>query len=467
MKLAGVRQYGEETLTIHQSRPDRVAAQNRSGYDPSVETLGGRMRWEQRIQYASLSDVGMRRQNNEDSLAIQVSQTEDDFLRRGHLFLVADGMGGHAVGELASKIAAETIPHTYFKNPIADPRISLQAAIVAANAAIHEKGETNRDFQRMGTTCSVLTLTSRGAILGHVGDSRCYRIRRDRIDQLTFDHSLEWEMRKRDERAAAKVDFSNHRNIILRSLGPEPTVQVDLEGAFPVFPDDAFLLCSDGLSNQVTDAELGAIVRELSPTQACRLLVHLANLRGGPDNCTVVVVRVGELPANIPPPPPEPIDEPPNALGWMWLAAFYLIAIAVLGGITLWLTGHPWAGVPLTAISSVGMIILLLKALSLQRQVRKELAENEDLSKTNFSRPHRTAVSLSSEELFQLLTDVESDLQRSAIEENWHIDKKTHAEALAAAHQAFKEKRYGRGCRDLARAIDTLMSEMPRRKALA
>jgi serine/threonine protein phosphatase PrpC len=425
------------------------------------------MRWEQRLQFASLSDVGMRRQNNEDSCAVQVSQTEEDFLRRGHLFLIADGMGGHAVGELASKIAAETITHTYFKSPIADPRISLQAAITAANAAIHEKGEMNREFQRMGTTCSVLTLSPRGAILGHVGDSRCYRVRRDRIDQLTYDHSLEWEMRRRDERAAAKIDFSNHRNIILRSLGPEPTVQVDLEGPFPILPDDIFLLCSDGLSNQVSDSEMGAITREMSPTQACRLLVHLANLRGGPDNCTVVVVRVGELPANIPPPPPDPIDEPPNALGWMWLAAFWLIAMSIVGGITLWMFGHPWTGAPLTALSAIGMVILLLKAVGLQREARKEFTENEDLSKTNFSRPHRTAVSLSSEELFQLLTEVESDLRRSATEENWRIEQKTHAEAIAAAHQAQKEKRYGRGCRDLARAIDTLMSEMPRRKVIA
>lgn len=422
------------------------------------------MRWEQKVQYASLSDVGMRRQNNEDSYAVQVSQSEDEFLRRGHLFLVADGMGGHAVGELASKIAAETIPHNYFKSPLTDPRISLQAAITAANSAIHEKGELNRDFQRMGTTCSVLTLSPRGAILGHVGDSRCYRIRRDRIDQLTYDHSLEWEIRRRDEKAAEKFDFSNHRNIILRSLGPEASVQVDLEGPFPVLPDDAYLLCSDGLSNQISDAEMGAITRELSPTQACRLLVHLANLRGGPDNSTVLIIRVGPLPANIPPPPPDPVDERPSALGWMWLAAFWLIALAVMGGITLWLTGHPWSGAPLAGLSSVGMVILLLKAASLRRKLQKQYDTSDDLSKTNFSRPHRTAVSLSSEELYQLLSDVEMELRRSAAEENWQINRRAHDEAIAAAEQAKKEKRYGRGCRDLARAIDTLMHDMPRRK---
>ncbi len=426
--------------------------------------MGGRMRWEQKVQYASLSDVGMRRQNNEDSLAIQVSQSEEEFLRRGHLFLVADGMGGHAVGELASKIAAETIPHTYFKSPINDPRISLQAAVVAANTAIFEKGEQNKEFQRMGTTCSVLTLSPKGAIIGHVGDSRCYRIRRDRIDQLTFDHSLEWEMRRRDGKAAEKLDFSNHRNIILRSLGPEPKVQVDLEGPFLVLPEDTYLLCSDGLSNQVTDPEMGAIVRELSPNQACRMLVQLANLRGGPDNSTVVLARVGELPANVPPPPPEPEEELPGALGWMWLAAFWFMGLAIVGGITLWIFGSPWAGVSLTGLSSTGMVILLLKALSIQREaLRKHLHNTDDLSRTNLSRPHRTAVSLSSEELFRLLGDVEQGLLRSATEENWSIDFKVHRESMVAAEQALREKRFGRGCRDLARAIDSLVSQMPNR----
>ncbi len=426
------------------------------------------MRWEQKVQYASLSDVGMRRQNNEDSLAIQVSQSEEEFLRRGHLFLVADGMGGHAVGELASKIAAETIPHTYFKSPINDPRISLQAAVVAANSAIFEKGEQNKEFQRMGTTCSVLTLSPKGAIIGHVGDSRCYRIRRDRIDQLTFDHSLEWEMRRRDGKAAEKLDFSNHRNIILRSLGPEPTVQVDLEGPFVVLPEDTYLLCSDGLSNQVTDPEMGAIVRELSPSQACRMLVQLANLRGGPDNSTVVLARIGELPANVPPPPPEPEEELPGALGWMWLAAFWFMALAIVGSVTLWVFGNPWVGVSLTGLSSTGMVILLLKALSIQREaLRKHLHNTDDLSRTNLSRPHRTAVSLSSEELFHLLGDVEQGLLRSATEENWSIDFKVHRESMAAAEQAQREKRFGRGCRDLARAIDSLVTQMPNRGAPA
>ncbi len=421
------------------------------------------MRWEQKVQFATLSDVGMRRQNNEDSFAVQVSQSEEEYNRRGHLFLVADGMGGHAVGELASKIAAETIPHTYFKSPVEDSRISLQAAIVAANSAIHEKGEQNKEFQRMGTTCSVLTLTPRGAMLGHVGDSRCYRVRRDRIDQLTFDHSLEWEMRRRDGKAAEKIDFSNHRNIILRSLGPEPTVQVDLEGPFAVLPNDTFVLCSDGLSNQISDAEIGAIARELSPNQACRLLIQIANLRGGPDNSTVIVSRVGDLPANVPPPIPESIDVPRHSLSWVWLIAFWLVSIAFVSGITFWLFRYRRTGLTMTGLAATALVAMLLKVLSMNRKAKVIEAENEDLSRTNLSRPHRTAVSLTSTELFLLLSEIEQELRRSATEENWSIDQKTHQESITAAEQAQREKRYGRGCRDLARAIDTLVTQMPKR----
>src|SRR5436190_15036234 len=265
------------------------------------------MRWEQKLQHATLSDVGLRRQNNEDSAAAHVCLTEDDFDRRGHLFLVADGMGGHAVGELASQMAAETIPHAWNKlSGESIPQV-LREAVISANRQIHERGSTNRDFLRMGTTCTVLALTPGGAYIAHVGDSRCYRIRRDRIDQLTFDHSLHWEIQRQARETGVPMELPEHRNIITRSLGPEPEVQVDIEGPFLVLPGDTYLLCSDGLSGEVRDEEIGGLAAELSPAQACKMLVHLANMRGGGDNCTLTIVRVGDLPANVP--PPEMPDE--------------------------------------------------------------------------------------------------------------------------------------------------------------
>ncbi|MEZ6065944.1 MAG: protein phosphatase 2C domain-containing protein [Planctomycetaceae bacterium] len=292
------------------------------------------MRWEQQVQYASQTDIGLRRKNNEDACATRICLTEEEFRERGHLFVVADGMGGHAVGELASKIAVETVPHTFFKLTGSSAIELLRLAVEAANAAINQRGTQNRDFQRMGTTCTSLALTPRGLLLGHVGDSRAYRIRRDRIDQLTFDHSLVWELQRKNPNAAKQIDLSAHKNVITRSLGPEPSIEVDIEGPYPIFPGDIYVLCSDGLSGQVTDEEIGGIARELSPNLACRLLVHLANLRGGVDNCTVLIVRVGDLPANL----PLAIEEPPvpeGGLGWGWLAGFWAAALLLVAGISL------------------------------------------------------------------------------------------------------------------------------------
>src|SRR5260370_25741457 len=141
----------------------------------------------------------------------------------------------------------------------------------------------------MGTTTTALLVRPEGAWIGHVGDSRAYRIRDGQIEQMSFDHSLVWEMARRQG-----VDPDGLQgipsNVIVRSLGPEPLVQVDVEGPHPVQAGDTYLLCSDGLTGQISDSEMGAIASVLPPAEACRFLVDLANLRGGPDNITVLIV---------------------------------------------------------------------------------------------------------------------------------------------------------------------------------
>ena len=251
------------------------------------------MRWEQPIRYASISDIGFRRRNNQDACAVRICSDPKTWREHGHLLMVADGMGGHAVGELASKIAADTVCHTFFKLRDLDVVDALRKSLETANATINERGSLNRDFARMGTTCTSLALCSQGAVIGHVGDSRAYRIRGDRIDQLTFDHSLHWELMRQGRMRPDDIFMHESRHVITRSLGPEPTVQIDIEGPYPIFPGDVYLLCSDGLTGHVQDAEIGIIARELPPQEACRLLVNLANLRGGSDNITVVAVHVG------------------------------------------------------------------------------------------------------------------------------------------------------------------------------
>ena len=144
----------------------------------------------------------------------------------------------------------------------------------------------------MGTTCSLLCMLPEGAVVAHVGDSRVYQLHGDKLFQLTFDHSLVWEMLSAgevtDETARSGVI---PKNVITRSLGPNVPVQIDLEGPFPIQKGDRFLLCSDGLSGQITDEEIGAIMRTLEPKYAAQLFVDLSNLRGGPDNITAVVAE--------------------------------------------------------------------------------------------------------------------------------------------------------------------------------
>lgn len=239
-----------------------------------------------------LSDVGRRRASNQDSRAVLPPADPQQYQARGWLFLVADGMGAHAAGELASSIAARQVPLVYEKTAERSPPLALRRALEQVNGEIHQRGENAAEFRGMGTTCSVLVLLPRGALVAHVGDSRVYRVRRTTIDQLTRDHSLVWDLEasgglSREQAGAAP------RNIITRSMGPHPRVDVDLEGPFGVEAGDVFVLCSDGLSGQVADEEIGLLAAGLEPRAAAATLLGLALIRGGPDNVTVIVARAG------------------------------------------------------------------------------------------------------------------------------------------------------------------------------
>src|SRR5262249_12327699 len=193
----------------------------------------------------------MRRTTNQDSHALLVAQSPERFQQRGHLFMVADGMGAHAAGELASKLAADGVPHLYFKYEELSPPEALVRAIRETNHEIHRRGTANPDFHNMGTTGSVLVLLPQGAMAAHIGDSRIYRLRGNTISQRTFDDRLQWELKASGQLpAGADVTAIVPKNVITRSLGPNPTVQIDLEGPHPVAIGDVYLLCSDGLSGR-------------------------------------------------------------------------------------------------------------------------------------------------------------------------------------------------------------------------
>ncbi len=248
--------------------------------------------WNPGIAYSSLTDVGMRRANNQDSMVCLPATHEERFQSHGHLFVVADGMGAHAAGELASELATQHIAAHYFRSSISDPGEALQQSLVKANLEIYQRGQSNPEFHNMGTTASSLVLTPDGAIVGHVGDSRVYRLRQGVFEQLTFDHSLVWEMEASALLSGGTVGEGIPRNVITRSLGPHESVEVDVEGPFPIEQGDRYLVCSDGLTGLVGDTEIGVLLDCLPEDLATRALVDLANLRGGPDNITIIVVRI-------------------------------------------------------------------------------------------------------------------------------------------------------------------------------
>ena len=252
--------------------------------------------WEGSLDYAAISNVGMQRTNNQDS-HIEVPAASKRLWRdRGHFFMVADGMGAHAAGERASEMAVLLTSQSYLKRTEQSPYSAIRDAIGDAHLQIKKQGEADEAFRSMGTTADVLLLLPEGALNAHVGDSRTYRLRGGCYEQLTFDHSLVWELTRSGKIDPSKIPAKIPKNIITRSLGPGSNPLVDLEGPFPLKKGDTFLLCSDGLSGQVADSEMAQILTLLPPAQAAQTLVSLANLSGGPDNVTVTVVKVLGLP---------------------------------------------------------------------------------------------------------------------------------------------------------------------------
>jgi serine/threonine protein phosphatase PrpC len=414
------------------------------------------MLWEQRVRYAALTDIGFRRQNNQDSCAVALCASKEEWEESGHLFVVADGMGGHAVGELASKIATDTVPHMFSKMRGRSTGDALRIAIEGANEAINERGSQNHDFMRMGTTCSSLVLCPQGAVIGHVGDSRVYRIRNRQIDQLTSDHSLVWEMiqtRKVHPRDAERLC---PRNIITRSLGPDPTVNVDIEGPIPVLPGDIFLLCSDGLCGLLSDPEIGMIAGTIPPTEACRLLVNLANLRGGPDNITVIIVQTGDVPEGMDivyeqPPPPSRFE----GLSWggfgvmCLLAGLFLIGLyffeldperRLQGGFILFVA----------AISGIGFW-MWHRSKNTPRYIEREPGS------TVVWRPYRHAAARITDEFVDELKRLEADLHRAAIEDHWPVDWNQYEDVFRKTRDAVEKRLFGRALIEYGRMFDLLM----------
>jgi PPM family protein phosphatase len=250
-----------------------------------------------RVRFAGDTNVGMKRDHNEDSYYLPHSE---------RLAIVADGMGGHASGEVASRLAVETIV-SYFEQtgderPVTWPfKIDhgqkhhinrLVTAIKLANLKIHEEAQRNPACRGMGTTLVSAVFADDALIIGHVGDSRLYRLREGLFDQLTEDHSLLNDYIKMKHLSPEEIAAFPHKNVIVRALGMKTTVQVDVILEQPRL-GDVYVLCSDGLSGMIPDTEIAEIVaNEPDLNRLCDRLITAANSNGGLDNVTVVSIRV-------------------------------------------------------------------------------------------------------------------------------------------------------------------------------
>lgn len=245
-----------------------------------------------RISYGNCTDIGLVRSENQDASGKFPVDTLDAATPKGQMFIVADGMGGHRGGKEASALAVETIQQAYFADPSDSIEDSLREAFQKANEAIYKHGRSNPLLAAMGTTCSTLVIQEHKAFIAHVGDSRVYRITRLSVKQLTKDHSQVAEMVRRRELSKEQAKKHPQRSILYRALGVGLHVEVDLISNITLRADEFYLLCSDGLYNNVDDQEMQDLVLANAPPVACKALVDLANDRGGQDNITVQVVHV-------------------------------------------------------------------------------------------------------------------------------------------------------------------------------
>ena len=253
-----------------------------------------------RITSCGMTDVGVKRTNNEDNYLI------NDEL---NLFVVCDGMGGHAGGEFASAIAVNTVEEVLTSmdfrpealqldeddGPVEVTREKLRYAIRLAGKRIYEKAIEEPEYKGMGTTCLGLLIDGGNAFVAHVGDSRGYIVRDGRIEQFTEDHSLVNEKIKAGLLTPEEAKNHKLKNIITRSLGYMEDVEIDIQ-VRAVRRGDRFVMCSDGLSNLVEASEMGETALDFSPQETARKLIELACSRGGDDNITVIVTRIDEVP---------------------------------------------------------------------------------------------------------------------------------------------------------------------------
>jgi protein phosphatase len=246
------------------------------------------------VELANLTDLGLEREINEDYYLYLEPESDEEFARKGRLLLIADGMGGHNGGEVASGLAAAKVRDAFHEAVDGDPHTILVDGFSRAQQAILERASSDFEVKGMGTTCTAAIVHKGLLSFGHIGDSRLYLIRDGRIMQLTEDHTLVHQMVKAGALTEEEASSHDQKNVLTSALGMQSKlVSADFsEVPFPLQPEDVLLASSDGLHGLVSDAEILDVVARRTPYAACRTLVDRALERGGPDNITVQILRI-------------------------------------------------------------------------------------------------------------------------------------------------------------------------------
>jgi serine/threonine protein phosphatase PrpC len=251
-----------------------------------------------RVKFVARSEIGHARENNEDKFDFYEPDEEPLLAARGSVYLVCDGMGGHNAGQIASELAAKQFLHAYYHLG-GTAQEAARHAILQAHHYIAEMASKIPSRYGMGTTLTALILKQDEGILAHVGDSRCYRLREGVFEQLSRDHTLVARLVEQGIIPPEQAKYHPQRNVIRQAVGvadPSEPLEPDIE-IFALQAGDLYLLCSDGLTDMVDDAEIEAILRDEPPTRAAWRLVDRALANGGRDNITVALVRVLALEA--------------------------------------------------------------------------------------------------------------------------------------------------------------------------
>jgi PPM family protein phosphatase len=244
------------------------------------------------LELANLTDIGCHREENEDYYCYFEPDDDLVFERKGRLAVVADGMGGHQGGKVASTIAVEAVRDWYFNHPDLDPHDALRSAFQDAHAAIQEYSRQHPGLAGMGTTCTAVAILDNQLHYGHVGDSRLYLIRGGNISQITQDHSQVARLVQDGLITPEEAAVHPQRNVLTAAMGIDPAAADFSESPLLLHSDDILLICSDGLHGLVSDQEMLTNATSLDPVEACKELVRLAKERGGFDNITLQILRI-------------------------------------------------------------------------------------------------------------------------------------------------------------------------------